>query len=132
MNNRRFFLSIFWLILGIGLLILSLSGKIDDTYNGIAGGLIVVGLLQTTKHIKYRRDPEYKEKVDIEESDERNRLISMKAWAIAGYIFIFGSAAVSLVLFLMGKLEASAIVAFSFMAMMLVYFIIYYVLKRKM
>ena len=72
-NNKKLALSIFWVVLGLTLFILSVAEVLDDSvYAGMGAALTVIGALQIWRNLKYRRDPEYREKIDIEAGDERN------------------------------------------------------------
>ena len=101
-NNKKLALSIFWVVLGLTLLVLNLVGVLDDLYSSMGIALIIVGGLQVWRNLKYRRDPEYREKIDIAAGDERNRAIRMQSWAWAGYIVVLGEMVASLVAFFMG------------------------------
>ena len=84
-NNRRLALSIFWVVVGAVLVVLSLTEVLDSSvYAGMGGALMAVGCLQAIRNVKYRKDPEFREKVDIELSDERSKYLRMKSWAWTG------------------------------------------------
>ena len=88
-NNRRLALSIFWVVVGAVLVVLSLTEVLDSSvYAGMGGALMAVGCLQAIRNVKYRKDPEFREKVDIELSDERSKYLRMKSWAWTGYIVV--------------------------------------------
>ena len=77
-NNKKLALSIFWVVLGLTLFILSVAEVLDDSvYAGMGAALAVIGALQIWRNLKYRRDPEYREKIDIEAGDERNTVLGM-------------------------------------------------------
>ena len=73
----RFAFSIFWVLVGAVLCGLGVAEVIDSFWSGMGGGLVGVGLVQTVRHIRYRKDPEYREKTDTENQDERNRFIGV-------------------------------------------------------
>ena len=88
-NNKRLALSAFWVVLGIVLMGLSIAEVLDSSlYAGMGGALITVGVLQVIRNLKYRSNAEYREKIDIEANDERNRYLRMKSWSWAGYIAV--------------------------------------------
>ena len=60
-EKLRFGFSIFWVLVGVVLFGLSVAEVIDSYWGGMGGGLIGVGILQTIRHIRYRKDPEYRE-----------------------------------------------------------------------
>jgi len=67
---------------------LSFFHAIDEWWQSFGIAIFVVGIVDIIRYIKYRSNSEYKEKVDLSTSDERNRFIAMKAWSWAGYLFV--------------------------------------------
>lgn len=131
-NNKRLVVSIFWIILGLALIVLTSLGYLDSSFfTGLGGGFIAVGALQTYRHIKYNRDPEYRELVDTEENDERNRYIRMKAWSYTGYIAVLGSAIASIALRGLGKTEQSSLLVMVMCLILAVYCISYLIIRKK-
>lgn len=131
-NNKKLFLSIFWVILGAVLFGLSFAGKADASiYSGMGGALMAIGALQILKNFKYRSDSEYREKIDTEVEDERNKFLRMKSWSWTGYIIVLGEAAASLVAMFAGAHEIQMILSYSVCLMLLVYWITYMILSRK-
>ncbi len=128
---RRMILSIIWVIIGATLFVLGIMEIIDEFWSGFGGGLIAVGILQIIRHIKYRTNYEYKEKVDTEVNDERNKFLSNKAWAWTGYIFVLCAAVGSVVFRVVGKYELSQLCAMAICLMTFIYFVTYIILKRK-
>ena len=131
MANRRLLLSIAWVVIGIVLFVLSFMEVLDSFWSGLGGGLIAVGILQIIRHIRYRTNAEYKEKVDIEVNDERNKFLSSKAWAWTGYIFVLCCAVASIVYRVMGENELGSLCTTGLCLMVVIYFIAYMILKRK-
>ena len=131
-NNKKLALSIFWVILGAVLLGLSTAGVLDSTmYGGMGGGLIAVGALQIARNLKYKKDPEYREKIDTEENDERNRFLRMKSWSWAGYIVILVECIGVIVAMIMGERTVQLVLSYSVCLILCVYWISYLVLSRK-
>ena len=84
-TNKRLALSIFWVVAGATLMVLSIAEVLDSSlWSGMGGAFTAVGILQTIRHIRYRKDPAYREKIDTEVHDERNRWIRMKSWSWTG------------------------------------------------
>ena len=131
-NKRKILVSLFWVIIGITLIILDIIGVIDNPiYSGMGGGLLVVGAMQIYRNLKYHSNEEYKEKIDIEYSDERNRYIRMKAWSWAGCLFIIGTAIISIVLFVMKQTVYGQIISYCMCAVLVLYWVSYIVLQKK-
>ncbi len=131
-DKKRFYLSIFWIVLGIVLMALSMAEIMDSSmYSGLGGGLIAVGVLQTIRHLKYNRNPKYREKIDTEISDERNRFLRMKSWSWAGYIAILVEGVGVIVAMLLGQETIQMVLGYSVCLLLCAYWISYMVLSRK-
>ncbi len=131
-NNRKLILSIFWMILGAVLLGLSVTEVLDSSmYAGMGGGLIAVGALQLARNLKYRKDPEYREKVDTEANDERNSFLRMKSWSWTGYVVVLVEGVGSIAAMILGKRELQLTLAYSVWLILLVYWVTYLVLRKK-
>ena len=131
-NNKRLVLSIFWIVLGITLMILSIAEVLDDSvYSGMGGALTAVGALQLMRNLKYRRDPEYREKIDTELNDERNRFLQMKSWSWAGYIAVMVQAVASVAAYFMGQRTVQLVLWYSICLLVLAYWISWMILSRK-
>ena len=131
-NNRRLILSIFWVVLGLVLFVLSVAEILDPTYfSAMGAALAVVGTLQVIRHLRYRKDKEYKEKIDIEVTDERNRFLRLQSWAWTGYIVVFIEAAGSIVAAVLGQEIVRQVLSFSVCLIVCVYWITWLVLSRK-
>lgn len=131
-NNVRLGFNVFWIVLGVVLVWLSIAEVLDSSvYSGMGGALIGVGVLQVIRITKYRKDPSYKQKVDIEMHDERNTFLRMKSWAWTGYILLLTEAAGCVAATVLGKTTVQIVLGGAVCLMLLVYFAVYFVLKRK-
>ncbi|MBO7373872.1 MAG: hypothetical protein J6U19_06520 [Oscillospiraceae bacterium] len=131
-NNKRLALSIFWAVAGLVLVALSIAGVLQDSvYAGMGGALTAVGALQVIRNLKYRKDPEYREKVDVELNDERSKYLRMKSWAWTGYIVVLVQAVGVIVAMILGKETVQMVLAYSVCLILLVYLITYLVLNKK-
>ena len=131
-NNKRLALSIFWILLGGVLLVLSLFEILDSSmYAGMGGALVGVGALQTIRIMRYRNNSEYRERIDTEISDERNQYLHMKSWAWTGYIVVMAEAAGSVVAMVTGHQTYQIILSYSVCLIIAVYWIVHLVLSRK-
>ena len=121
-NNKRLALSIFWAVVGLVLTVLSVTEVLDSSiYSGMGGGLMV----------KYRKDADYREKIDVEANDERNRFLRMKSWSWAGYIAILVEAAGVIVAIILGEETIRLILSFSVCLILVAYWVSYLILSRK-
>lgn len=129
--DKRLMLSIVYILLGFFLNILVWIGNLDEYWSGFSCGFIGVGVVQLIRHIRYIKNEGYREKMDIESKDERNRYLSNKAWAWAGYIFIIISVVISVIFKLLKFDEMSTMLSINVCSIVLIYVVAYFVLKRK-
>ena len=129
--DRRMYLSIFWVLLGAALFICSALGIVDSYWSGMGGGFLAVGVIQLIRHIRYRKNEEYREMVDVAVSDERNRFLTGNAWAWAGYLFVLVSGIATIALKVAGLYQWSLAASCALCLLLVLYWGAYLVLKRK-
>lgn len=131
MKIKSYFISVLYIILGAILIGLSFAGVVDEFWNGMGFALLIVGVIQLIRRYRLEKNEAYREKMEIETNDERNKFIRNKAWAWAGYLFIMIMAVACIILRIVGQ-ETLSIVASSTVCLMLVLFWgSYHLLKRK-
>ena len=129
--DRRMYLSLFWILVGAALFVCGAMEWIDSYWSGMGGGFLAVGILQLIRHIRYRKNEDYREKVDVSVSDERNRFLTGKAWAWAGYWYVLLAALGSIAFKLMGREDLTMFCSGSVCFMMVLYWLNYLWLSRK-
>jgi len=130
-SRKRMIASVCWIVIGAALMGAHDVGWTDEYWNGMGTSLLVVGVLQMIRHIRYRTDEAYKAHVDVETKDERNKFIAGKAWAWAGYLFVLIGAAASLLCKIAGNDQMTKLSAMSVCLIMLLYWVCYAFLRRK-
>jgi len=130
-NKRRMIVSACWIVLGLVLMSVHAADLTDEYWNGMGVTLVVVGIFQMIRQIRYETDKTYKAHRDVEAGDERNRFISGKAWAWAGYLYVIIGAAASMIFKLSGDDRMTQMAAGSVCLVMLLYWSSYFILRRK-
>ena len=131
MNGKRIAAQILCAILGCVLLVLGCFEVVDSFWSGMGTALMVVGALRLIRAYRFTKDASYREKVEIETGDERNRYLRGKAWAWAGYLFILIAAVAVIALKVAGQ-ELLSMAASGAMCLMLVlYWGAYFLLRKK-
>ena len=115
----------------MALLLGNAFGAVDEYWSGMGTALIVVGVLQLLRRIRYRINAAYRENVDTAAQDERNRWLGMKAWAWSGYLFVIIAAAASVALRVAGEDTLSIVASGSVCLLVILYWGSYLVLSRK-
>lgn len=130
-QDKRIIVSIMWVIVGMVLIGLSFAGIVDEFWSGMGSGLLVVGIMQLVRFYRLKNNEAYREKMEIEASDERNHFIRNKAWAWSGYLFIMIAAVACIVFKIIGQDLLSMVASGSVCLMLVLYWLSYIVLKRK-
>ena len=130
-NNKRLTLSVFWVLLGTALTVLSAKEVLDSQYSSMGTVFIVIGAMQVIRNIRYRKDPEYRERINTEFSDERNSFLRMKSWSWAGYIGVLVESVGVVVAMILGERTVQMLLSYSVCLILCVYWITYLVLSRK-
>ena len=130
-NGRNLIGYIICIILGITLVGLGYAETIDSYWSGMGSGVIAVSVVRLIRLYRFRKDEAYREKVETEVSDERNRFIRSKAWAWAGYLFILISGVSCIVLKVVGQDLLSLAASYAVCLMLLLYYGAYLVLRKK-
>ena len=131
-NNKRLALTVFWIVLGAVLVVLTVTEVLDSSiYSGMGGALMAVGTLQLIRAVKYRKDSEYKEKVDTELGDERNRFLRMKSWSWAGYFTILIEGIGAIIAMALGERTVQLVLSYSVCLVLVIYWIAYVILSKK-
>ena len=130
-KNQRLIANIFEIVIGIVLTVCGYAGIIDEYRSGMGTALVIVGVLMLARQIRYRTNETYKENMDVEVNDERNKFLRIKAWSWAGYLFVMLGAFGSIIFKIIHKDSLSMFSGCSVCLIMVLYWLSYLVLKRK-
>lgn len=124
-------LFIIYIIVGVTLLTLGITGVIDEFWQGMGGGLLIIGILRSIQSFRYSKDENYRESYNTELNDERNRFIRNKAWAWAGYMFVIIAAITTLVLQTLSERILSLAASSAVCLLLILYWISFFILRKK-
>ena len=130
-NDWRFIVSILEILIGAALRVLGLTGVLDEFWEGMGTGLIVVGMLMFIRQIRYRTNAEFKEELDVKEKDERNRFIAMKSWSWAGYTYVLVAAVGTIVAKILGHDDIMMMLSRSVCFILVFYWLFYLILQKR-
>ena len=130
-QDKKVIVNIVWIIIGTILIGLSVAEIVDAFWSGMGSTLFVVGILQLLRFYRLRNNMEYREKMEIEVNDERNRFIRNKAWAWAGYLFIVIAAFFCIIFKIADQELLSFAASGAVWIMFALYWISYFILKKK-
>ena len=132
MKYRNYiWISLLWVVLGAILTVCATAGVLDSYWQSFGVALLVVCALQLLRQRRYRRDETYREKVDTENADERNKFIANKAWAWAGYLYVLIAAVGAIAFKIAGREDLMIFCSCSVCLLVLLYWGSWMVLKRK-
>ena len=129
--EKRFYLNIVYVVIGAALLACGIFEIVDSFWSGMGGALIGVGAIRIYQYIKLRKNPEYREKMDIESKDERNKFISLNAWAWSGYIFVILNAIGTIAFKVAGNDLLSQYCSYTVCIVIVLYWVCYLFLRKK-
>ena len=130
-QDKRIILSIIWILLGAVLIGLAFAEKVDTFWNGMGSALLIMGVLQILRFRRFNKNEDYRERVEVERNDERNRFIQNKAWAWTGYLFVLIAAVSCIVLKIAGQELLSMVAGMAVCLMVVLYWISYLILRKK-
>ena len=134
-NKKALIVNIVYIILGICLIVLTNIGVIpdeDSLYQGMGGGILVVGIINSIRHFFYKTNKEYKKNVDIKMSDERNIAIAKESWYQTSRISIFLLCILEIILAILGYKTLLSIIGMIIGFELVLFYILYLVNQRKM
>lgn len=130
-KDKRMLISLLWITLGLILICLAELAFLEDYYSGMGLGSVLVGGLQFFRFHRLSTNEQYREKIEVEHSDERLRFLRNKAWAYTGYLSFFLCGIFCFVLRIIGFHNLSTIAGIMMSFLLAMYWISYCVLKRK-
>ena len=119
------------IIAGLALFGLGFAEIVDEFWSGMGSALIVVGAVRLLRYYRLKKNKSYQEKVETAVTDERNQFIRMKAWSWAGYLFIIVSALGTIIFKILGQDLLCQVASFAVCLMLVLYWVSYFVLKKK-
>lgn len=131
MRKARLISSILEIVIGVVLCVCYFANLIDEFWSGMGVALIVVGALFLLRNIKYQTNEKYREEIDVQNSDERNKFLSLKAWSWAGYLFVIIAAVGTIIFKFVGKEDLMMLSSGAVCLIVFLYWISYMILRKK-
>ena len=131
MKAKAYVVSVVYIMIGLVLIGLGFAGIVDEFWSGMGSSLLVMGVIQLIRRYRLNKDEAYREKIEIETNDERNRFIRNKAWAWAGYLFVMIMAVAGIILRIMGEDTLSMAASGSVCLVLVLFWVSYHILRRK-
>ena len=119
------------LVAGLALTGLGIAEIVDEFWSGMGSALLVVGIIRLLRFYRLKKNDAYREKMETAQTDERNQFIRAKAWSWAGYLFIMVTAVATIIFRILGQELLSQVASYSVCLMLVLYWVSYFVLKKK-
>jgi len=103
----------------------------DSFWNGLATGIIFICAVRIYFLFKYKNNEKYAKEINIQNNDERNRFLANKAKSIAFYLYMIVSGILVIILRAFGEIEASVILGYSVCGLLILYLVVYFVIRKK-
>ncbi len=130
MKERKIWVAIIYVIVGIVLLGLACFEILDEFWSGMGSALAVIGMIRLVRYHRFNKNEAYREKMEIEANDERIHFIRNKAWAWAGYLFVIIMAVLTIVFKIIGQ-DVLMMAASSAVCLVLTLFWVSYLIIRR-
>lgn len=131
MPKKRILIQILEILAGIVLLGLGIAGKADEFWSGMGGALIGVGTMRLVQTVRYQNNEAYRENVNTERSDERNKFLQMKSWQMAAGWFTMIAAIGTFIFKFAGREDLMMLCSGGICLMVTLYWVIYLCLRKK-
>ena len=131
MKKVRLIASILEMVIGITLTVCSFMNLVDEYWSAFGVSLLVVGAIFLLRNVKYHTNKNYREEIDIKNTDERNKYLSMKAWSWSGYLFVIIAAVGTIAFKFFGKEDLMMLCSGAVCLIVFLYWISYMILRKK-
>ncbi len=130
--KMRLFFGIGYIVLGLALILtFCLIATENDYLSSFGFALIVVGAVRVRNYFLINKNEETLKKHEIAETDERNIAIANKAKSIAFIIYIIAMGISIIVLQILHKSEIASVLSGTMCFLLLVYWISYFIIRKK-
>lgn len=130
--NRRMYLAIGYIVIGVVLTIISLLGISDsEMLTGFGAAFGVCGIARIVQNLRIRSNEDIIHQREIAEKDERNIMLWEKARSRTFGIYISVAGIAIVVLCLMQMEFIAQIIAYTVCALAFIYWICYMIISRK-
>lgn len=131
--KTRLYTAIAYIVLGVMMIVGAFVFKTDNTFVSSFGlTLVVMGIVRIRNYFLITRTEESIRKQQIAETDERNISIIHKARSTTFSVYVFLSCLVVIVLSFLQMHEAVRWLSLSVLLLILIYWISYFVYRKKL
>ena len=130
--KTRLYVAISYMVLGVAMiLIFNLVNTGNQYFSTLGFAFLVIGIARLRQYLIINKSEESVKKREIAESDERNIFIINKAKSLAFSIFVFAACVGVIVLQILNIKEYSFILSWVVCSLLLIYWICYWIIRKK-
>ena len=129
--KQRLYISIAYIVIGILLTLLALFRPENYFYSSFGLALAIMGVIRIIRYRKITANEQNMRKQELEETDERTRMIAERARSWAFSFSILGAGILVIVLNLLGRHEEALPFAWCVCAMVALYWICFSIIRKK-
>ena len=131
--KKRLYFGIGYIVIGIVIAVLKFCGAIKTVDGSAFGfGLVGVGIMLVVQYRKITKSEESLRRFRVEVNDERNISVITKAKSVTFDIYLMVICVAVIVLEIMDKYNIVKPLLLSFSALMTIYLVAYFVIRRKL
>ena len=130
--KTRFYFGVSYIIIGLAMIIVSLTVDGTSEYLSPFGtALLVIGIARVRNYFIITKSDETIKKQQIAETDERNIAISNKAKSFAFNLYVIFACITVIILQILKVTELATIIGMTVCALLLIYWVSYFIIRKK-
>lgn len=130
--KTRLYVAISYIVIGAVMIAVSFITKTTNEFVSSFGfALLVIGIVRIRNHFIITKNDETIKKQQIAETDERNISIANKAKSLSFRLYVFAASIAVIVLQFLEMSELASIIGFTVCALILIYWISYFIIRKK-
>lgn len=128
----RLYTAISYIVLGVALIVIAFITKMENEYFSPLGfAFAVIGIARVKQYFLISKNEETIKKQEIRETDERNIAIANKAKSVSFSLYILVSCIAIIILQILGKSDLASILGLTVCALLIFYWISYFIIRKK-
>ncbi len=131
--KTRLFVAVGYLIIGIIMIVVFNLLETDNNFLSSFGfALVTIGIVRVRNYLLITKSEETIRKQQIAETDERNIFIANRAKSISFTIYVLLACVSVIVLEILSKTELAMILSGTVCIMLLIYWVSYWIIRKKL
>ncbi|MBP3390209.1 MAG: hypothetical protein J6L58_00770 [Clostridia bacterium] len=130
--RTRLYLAISYIVIGAVMIAASFITKTTNEFVSSFGfALLLIGIVRIRNHFIITKNDETIKKQEIAETDERNISIANRAKSLSFTLYVFAASITVIVLQILEMGELASVIGFTVCALIIIYWISYFIIRKK-